>query len=300
MKILPVVALALSITVWAQLPFQLPPSANPDTVVATINKKPVTAAELRAMLSAYTPDQQKSILNNPKASLQQFEMTRTLEAMAVKEQLDQQSPTKEALEMSRRMTLAQAMIKAAHEAIPVSADDQKKYYETNRDKYTKAKVKMLFVAFRSGASPITDPKAKKVLTEPEAKAKVEKLLIELRGGRADFVKMVKDHSDDADSVARDGDFGQPISLSDKSIPAEISKAIFALKPGQFSDPVRQATGFYLFRLEELITQPFDQVRDDIFTEIQDARFREWMVKIQSGIEVKIENDEFFKSAAAGK
>jgi hypothetical protein len=64
--------------------------------------------------------------------------------------------------------------------------------------------------------------------------------------------------------------------------------------------VRVSTGFYLFRLEELITQPFDQVRDDIFTEIQDARFREWMVKIQSGIEVKIENDEFFKSAAAGK
>ena len=238
MKILPLVALALSFTAWAQVPpAPLPPPANPDAVVATINKKPLTAGELWSLLNASPPQARQNYLNDPKSFLQQLGMVQELADMAEKAHLDQQSPTKEALahlemqyKLARMNGLAQAQYGALADSIPVTADDQKKYYEANHDKYTQAKVKELFVSFQSGASLLASPNARKSLTEPEAKAKIEKLLAELRAGR-DFIKTLKENSDDAESVARDGDFGQPISASDKAIPAEISKAIFSLKPG---------------------------------------------------------------------
>ena len=115
-------------------------------------------------------------------------------------------------------------------------------------------MKVLFVSFRANPAPQTDPKAKKILSEAEAKAKIEKLLGQIRAG-ADFVKLVKENSDDADSIARDGDFGPPIRRSDDSLPADIKNAIFALKPGKVTDALRVPSGFYLFRLEEFHRSP---------------------------------------------
>jgi parvulin-like peptidyl-prolyl isomerase len=73
--------------------------------------------------------------------------------------------------------------------------------------------------------------------------------------------------------------------------------VFALKAGQVSDPVRFPSGFYLFRLEEMATQPYDQVRDQIFMEIRQKRFDEWLEKTRKGLDVKIENPDFFKAAS---
>ncbi len=292
------VTFTLSAAAWAQIPNVLSPlPPDPNAVVAVINEKPVTAAEMNGILQANPPEAQKNLLKDPKTTLEQLGFMRALEAMAVKEGLEQRSPVKEQLELFRMQTLANAKIAATADAIPVTVDEQKKFYDANQDRYTQAKVKMLFVSFQANPAPQTDPKAKKILTEPEAKAKIEKLLGELRAGKADFVKTLKENSDDAESVARDGDFGQPIAASDKAIPPEISKAIFGLKAGQISDPVRQKTGFYLFRVEELGTQPFEKVRDDIFMTLRQTRFNEWLQNAQKSVSVKIVNEEFFKAAA---
>jgi hypothetical protein len=264
----------------------------PDSIVARIDGKPITAAELTAILRANPAEARKNILKDPQSSLEQLALVRALAAMAEKEKLDQQSPTREQLELFRTQTLAQAKISAMADSIPVHAAEQKKFYEANQDRFTQAKVKVLFVGFRS--SP--DPSGRKHLTEPEAKAKVEKLAGEIKLG-ADFVKLVKEHSDDRQSAEKDGDFGQPIQKS-AELPENIRAAIFALKQGQVSGPVRVSNGFYLFRLEELSTRPFEEVRDEIFMELRQSRFNEWLNKTKAAIEVKIENPEFFRQAAA--
>lgn len=264
-------ALALCSVIFAQ---DLPP----DTIVARVGGKSFTAAELTAILRVNPPEAQKNMMKDPKAFVEQLGLIRALAAMAEKAKLDQESPTKERLEAFRSQTLAQAQITAAIESTLVSAEDQKKFYEANRDRFTQAKVKVLFVA-------------KKALTEPEMKAKADKLLAEIRAG-GDFVKLVKEHSDDRESAAKNGDFDQ-FPRSDK-LPENIRTAISSLKPGQVSDPVRVTNGYYLFRLEELTTQSYDQVRDDIFMEIRQSRFNEWLEKIRKSLDVKIENEAFFK------
>jgi peptidyl-prolyl cis-trans isomerase C len=285
MKILTLLVFALGLTASAQ---------EPDTVVARINGKPITATELTAILRANPPEAQKNMLRDSNAFVQQLGLMRKLQAMAEEAKLDQKSPIKEQLELFRMQTLANAQVAAATDAIPVTLDEQKKFFQANSDRYAQAKVKVLFVSFR--ASPPADGQAKKFLSEPEAKAKIEKLLAQIRAG-ADFVKLLKENSEDTESLARDGDFGQPIKRSD-NVPDVIKTAIFSLKAGEVSDPVRVSAGFYLFRLEELTTQTFDQVSSDIFNEIRQKRFSEWLEKVQKGVDAKIENEEFFTKAAA--
>ena len=53
-----------------------------------------------------------------------------------------------------------------------------------------------------------------------------------------------------------------------NLPEAIRNAVFALKPGEISEPVRQPNGFYLFRAEEGGCPPFQQVRDEIFNEVR--------------------------------
>jgi peptidyl-prolyl cis-trans isomerase C len=289
MKSIAIFLFALSWTASAQTP--------PDTVVARIDGKPVTAAELTAILRANPGEAQKNLLKDPKEFVERLALMRKLTAMAEKAKLDQQSPVKETLELFRSQTLAQAQIDATLNGTLVTADEQKKFYAANPDRYTQAKLKVLFVSFSAKPAPQTDPKAKKILTEAEAKAKVDKLLAELRAG-ADFVKLVKEHSDDKESAAKDGDF-DPIRKSD-GVPDNIKSAIFSLKAGQVSEPVRVANGFYLFRLEDLSAATFEQVRDEIFMEIRQTRFNEWLEKTRQSLDVKIENPDFFSKIQTPK
>ncbi len=283
---------------WAQPPAAVPPSAlPPDTVVARINGKPITAGELMMFLQHNPPEAQKNFLQNGQAFIERLALVRKLAEMAVNDKLDQQEDVKQALELFRLNTLANAEVSNAQDNIPIASEDQKKFYEAHHDRYTQAKVKILYVSFRSDAPATADPKAKKYLTEEQAKAKTEKLLADIRGG-ADFVKLVKENSDDADSVARNGDFETPIRRTDKW-PDDIKNVIFALKPGQVSEPLRTTSGYYLFRLEELGLQPYDQVSSEIFMEIRQERFNAWLEKTRKSIDVKIENPDFFKAATSG-
>ena len=148
----------------------------------------------------------------------------------------------------------------------------------------------MYVAFS------TEPSGKS-LSEPQAKAKIEKLLAQVRAG-ADFVKLVKENSDDADSKANNGDFGTPIQRSD-NLPPEILKAIFGLKQGEVSDPVRTTSGFYLYRMEELTVEPYEQAKDNIFIQIQQLKFQKWYQEVRKTVEVKITKPEFFNPPSSG-
>jgi len=294
MKSIVILMFCITSAVWAQTPAPL----TPDTVVAMVDGKPVTAGDLMMVLRMSPPEAQKNLLKDGKVFVESYGLIRKLAEMAEKAHLDEQSPLKEQLAITRRQYLAGAQAAAVRDSITIQGAEQKKFYDDHLDRYTQAKVKVLFVSFRANPSASADPKVKKALSEPEAKAKVEKLLGQIRAG-ADFVKLVKEHSEDADSVSRDGDFGPLIRGSDDNLPQNIRSAIFALKAGQVTEPLRVPSGYYLFRIEEITTRPYEAVRDDIFIEIQQKRFDEWREKIQKSLNVKIVNEDFFSKTAAG-
>jgi len=279
----------ITVAVWAQP--APPPSAHdpaPDTVVATFGDgQKLTAGELQSFLAAMPPNMQKPAERDRRAFVEQVALMHRLAQMAEQAKLDQRSPTREALAFNRMYVLMNAQLHEVLESIVVLPAEAESYYNTNQDRFAQVKVKAIYIPF----SAKTDGKH---LTKAEAEAKISSVRASILAG-ADFVKMVKQNSEDQTSAAKDGDFGT-IRRTD-NLPDPIRTAIFSLKAGEVSQPVSQPNGFYLFRAESIGAQPFAEVRDGIVNELKQARFKEYMDGITGSLNFKIENEAFFASGA---
>lgn len=205
--------------------------------------------------------------------------------------LQEQSPYKEGIEVARMQVLWQAVVEEISKTQIVTAEEQRKHYEQRKGDYLQAKVKIIYIPFVTAQTPVAQG-ARKPLAESEALAKSESVVAQIRNG-ADFIRLVKEHSEDPVSKEKDGDFG-PIKRTDK-LPDAIKQAVFALKPGEVSDPVRQPNGYYVLKLVALESQPFEQVKDAIFGDLKNAKMREWMDSNAKAVEVKVERPDFFES-----
>lgn len=273
----------------AQTPAAAPASKLPDlpdeAVVCTFDDGVAfTMGEFRRVYGALPPDMQQMALRNRAEWLHEYSLMRKLTRMAEESKLDQTSPYKEALTYSRLAVLSQAQMMEMNNSSTVQPAEIVKDYDTQKEKYKQARVKAIYISFGGSAG-----KGKKAVTEEEAAAKAAKLTAAARGG-GDFGKLVKENSEDETSKAKDGDFGT-FRVSD-NIPDAIRAAVFALKQGEVSDPVRQPNGFYVFRSEEVTYRPLSQVRDEIFMALKTQHFHEAMDRINSEAEVKGINPAF--------
>jgi len=269
-----------------------PPSTSapvlPDTVVLSVDGKKMTAAQVDALIASLPPQLQQAARAQPQV-LGQIFLYQRLAADAEKEGLDKISPYKEAIELNRMQVLAQAELTSHQNNLSLTSDDQQKYYKDHQDKYRQAKVRVIYISF----NPTPDkpaPGGKKLLTEAEAKAKIEDLRKQIVNG-ADFGKVARENSEDASSAAKDGDFG--VIKHSSPYPEPVKNAVFALKTGEMSDPVRMPNGFYLIRLDDLSTESYDEVSNQISQDIRQDSFTEWLKPLQSQYSVKIENQSYF-------
>lgn len=272
------------------------PEVPPDTVVATVDGKKYTAGEVNNLVGNFPPQIQAAIKSDPKRALGLVLMTRHLASEAEKAKLDQQSPLKENLEYQRMNALAQAEINQVRNfQFNPTPEEVEQYYKKNPEKYQEAIIKVIYVAFTANPQPSSDPQAKKPLTEAEAKTKIEDLRKKLLAG-ADFGQVARENSDDKESASKDGAY--PPLKRNSVLPDTIKTAVFGLKPGQISEPLRQPNGFYLIRLEEMKTRPLDEVRIEIYEDMKTAQFNEWMQALQKRYEVKVENPAYFAAKPA--
>jgi hypothetical protein len=260
------------------------------TVVASAGGRKITAGELESFVKALPGQVEQGFNANRKEFVRQYVLMDALSRMAEKDGLDKESPAKERLLWGRMQLLAQAQYEKVLGQIPVPEDALKQYYEKNKVLYTEAKVKVIYISFSANPAASPDPKAKKPLTETEAKAKAERLLKELRAG-ADFAKLAKQNSEDPTSAEKGGDFGT-VKYS-ASLPAEIKKVIFSLKPKELSEVLQQPNGFYIFGTDEVTVQPYASVRDKIIDAVKTAEFDKWMKATTKDLDLKFENEAFY-------
>ncbi len=268
-----------------------PPPVSPDTVVVEVDGKKITAAEMDKIIATFPTANQQTLRSRPQLLGQVFLMQRLAED-AQKAGLDKQSPYKEQIYGYELQVLSTAELSAVNNNMPVPQDEQQKYYKENPDKFKEVKVKVISVAYDTNPKPVAD--GKKSLTEAEAKAKIEDLAKQIQGG-ADFGKLAREHSDDQTSAAKDGDFG--IVKQDSSYPKPIKDAVFALKQGEISAPIKQPTGFYLVRAEEVTVAAFNDSLAKIIQEVKQAKFQEWLKGMQAQYNVKVENPGYFATRA---
>ena len=272
-------------------------SVPPETVVAVVNGKKVTAGEVQKMVAGVPAQAQQAYLRDPKQFMTEYAWYMYLQSLAEKNKLQEQSPYKEILEFHRMLTLVQAQWNHARNEAVILPEDQKKYYESNKAKFQETRAKLIYIPFSS----VPAAGDKKVLSEADAKAKAESIVKQARSG-ADFVKLVKEHSQDPGSAAQNGDMGVGIRSTTTQIPETMRGAILALKPGEISEPLRHENGYYVFRAESSGVLPFDQVKDDIYKELKDVAFQKWQEKTKAEASIQFQNEKFFeaKPAAAPK
>jgi hypothetical protein len=280
----------LSLALAALLPAQ-PPPVTPETVVAKIDGKDLTMGELRRMLESYPPVFMQDFQRDPQHAIQSIFLIRYAASEGEKLKLAEESPWKEQLEIARMNVVAAAMYNHERNSFSVSIDDMNGFYERNQARYEQAAIKIIKIAFKPGTAGPTPKKSVEELakeafeaahagtdrSEADARKLAAEVVNKLRGG-ADFAQMVAQYSDDAESKASGGDFGTVKPTS--AYADDFKKAVLALKPGQFSDPIASGPALYIALVETKSVQPMDEVRVQIIDEIKDTHFKEYFNALQ--------------------
>ncbi|WP_155121452.1 peptidylprolyl isomerase [Bryobacter aggregatus] len=263
-----------------------------DKPVATINGKPISGKELEDFSKGLPPQFQQFYAQDKEGFLKQYAVLMKFSTIAEANKVDQQTPYKQRLEFTRLQILAQALVEDHRNKIAVTDEELKAFYDKNKENYTQAKLQVILVNFSD--APAKEGEKKK-LTETEAETKANALVKQLKAG-ADFKKLVAENSDDVASKAKGGEFGV-IRRSD-DIPDALKMAIFALKQGEVSEPVKQPNGFYIFKVTEYTAQPFEEVKSVISSQTKDQKFQEWLKVTQDTADVKVMDQAFFGKTAA--
>jgi len=268
----------------AQTPGAAPPEPAPETVIATIDGQNLTYGELHRYISTLPEAQAKTAMMNLEQTVKQYAMLIRLSKMGEDQKLDQKQPYVDILRANRMQMLAQAAISEQYYQTLILPSEQEQYYKEHKaDKYSKLKVKAIYIAFASNAAAKPVP-GKTYRTEAEAQALAAGLVAKIRAG-ADFAAFVGQYSDDETSKKANGDWGT-VSASD-NLPEDFKSAVLALKVGQVTDPMRRTGGFYIFKADSMVEQPFAEVKDDIYNFLKEVKMHQWMDKLQQSIPVKV-------------
>ncbi len=162
--------------------------------------------------------------------------------------------------------------KAIFPKVDVKESRAKEFYDKNADSFIKPEmyhVRHIFVAKLADSEGKTDDKdaaakAKRIVDgiNAEAKKKIERAAKKVKAG-GDFVKLVKQFSEDEATVEKGGDLG--VLLPETTIPA-VAKAMTKLKKGETSGVITSQFGYHIIQLTDKIPSQkatYDEVKADI-------------------------------------
>jgi len=245
--------------------------SRPREVVATLDGKDITAEEFQQLIVALDQKAKEAARNSAPEILRYVGWLRRMGAEAEKRGLPDQSPLRLQLEMTRIQLLSNAVIQQHEIEEVVTPFEQRGYYQANQAAYSGVKLKLIYLPFASETE------------ELQAKRKMEDIHKKLQGG-APFVAMVKEYSKHEESREKDGDFPE-LRMSDQLIPRTVKEVVFGLKDGGYSPPVRLPNGYYIFQRTGVDVDPYDKVKDPIFTEIKQKRNLEWVETHRKAVSV---------------
>ncbi len=254
--------------------------------------------ELEQFVRNLPPQIAQNFFLNKEAFLKQYALVERLAKLAEDSGIPASEPHKTRLAYNRLVYLAQAETELAALQIHVTQEEQGKYFDEHKSDFARAHVKVIYISFNDNPLPGGDPKAKKPRTSAEAEKLARDLAAKARAG-ADFSELARKFSDDEETRAKGGDY-TPLKPGDTNLPPQIRTAVFSLRPGQVSDPVRQTGGFWIFQLKDFITPTLDEVRGEVFEAVREAKFRQWIEGIQKSVQMEVRDPQYMQSGSPKK
>ena len=240
-----VAPLALTLVLAAIMPAMFPFSAAAeDKVVATVNGKPVTDADLAVAESEIGPDMGSMPDDQKKMSLLEFLIDNQLFAEAAEQSKLAEGPAFESrLAYLKRRALRELYFEKVIKGAVSDADARKLYDD---------QVKLI--------KPEEEAQARHILVDTEDVAK--QVAQKLKDG-GDFAALAKEFSKDPGSKDNGGDLGY---FARGQMVPQFEEAVFKLNKGDVSDPVKTQFGWHIIKLEDKRTKAppaFDVVKDRI-------------------------------------
>ena len=89
-----------------------------------------------------------------------------------------------------------------------------------------------------------------------------------------------------------GDFGAPITPTG-AYAEDFKKPILAMKAGEISDPIKQANGFYIVKVEDKSAQSLNDVRESIIQEMRKNHLDDLVKDLSAKFQPAIQRPDFF-------
>ncbi len=173
-------------------------------------------------------------------------------------------------EMIRKDLLFTSLYEKINEGTAVSDQEIETYYNSNKDQFVEVKASHILVA-----------------TEAEAKAVKGRL-----GKGEDFSALAKELSIDPSGKENGGSLG---TFSHGAMVEEFDKAVFSMKPGEISEPVKTEFGYHIIRCENLTQKTLADVttsiKDQLMSMKQDTTYDEMLEQMKTTLTVKKYTDK---------
>lgn len=261
-----------AVAAWGQgsqaQPVTLPNLPDEKGVATCPDGSSLTMGELRAVIADQDQQNQQAWLTGMQTHLDQLCLARGLQKLAIEDKLDQYDAVKARLMLARTEILATAEINRLSNPSNVDGGELEAFYNANKAKYMQFKLYAIYIGFTlsDAPQPAGEPK---VLTKADARAKITKLLDQIKAG-ADFKKLATENTE-IDSAREKGGYFATLNPTDSGVPDVVRNAIFKLQQGEVTGVIEQPAGFYIFKADEVTVKPFSEVRDQVYTEYKQQR-----------------------------
>jgi peptidyl-prolyl cis-trans isomerase SurA len=183
--------------------------------------------------------------------------------------------------------------------IGITESEARAYYDSHLNEFTTPPT----VTLREILIVIpNDNRGVNVAAEETAKTRVEEIRARVTTGKESFEKVAGEVSE-SPSKANAGLIG-PLSVLD--ISPDLRKVIEGMKSGDISEPIRNARGFQILKLEsrtETQTMPFDQAKDQIgervFTDKRKAEYLKYLERLRAQAIIEWKNQDVKKAFEEG-
>jgi peptidyl-prolyl cis-trans isomerase SurA len=181
--------------------------------------------------------------------------------------------------------------------LQITEEEARQYYLSHKNEFVEpASVTLREIFIEIPTATQGGEEGIRVGAEDEARKEAEAIRARVAAGE-DFGKVAAEVSDSA-SKANGGLIG-PLPLADVS--EGLRKTLEAMKPGDVTQPTRNAKGFQILKLETMKTaeaQPFDSVRDLVADKVYEARqqseMRKFTARMRSQAIIEWKNQDLKK------
>ena len=207
---------------------------------------------------------------------------------ATKANTEKDPKVQEKLRLSKLQILASSYsqdIQKKESEVPEA--DITDYYRKNATQYQQAKLLRIYI-------PMIVPAEGKPADVAATKALAEKIQKRAAAGE-DFDKLQKE----AFTAANSKGTPPPVELGERrhaTLPPKQEEAVFALKAGEVSPALDEASGFYIYKVISKEAVPLDRVHDEIKNLLAREHTREALEKVRNSAQMTF-NDAYFGTPA---